>query len=699
MKKFSSLTVKIPAQLIAMLLIIMVLLSFTVVQMSRATTEEAIGREVNDLAQMNAAKVYSYLENMKAFSHSLSKEVRHYSKLPRADAQPILIETLTGVLEDDKIFGAYFAFEPNLYFPDTPDGLSYYAYRNNGQVSVDILNDFETYHTGAYYTGARDSKKTYITEPYPYELSNGSTVYLITLSTPLIDNSGQFLGVANCDILADSINGIDFNNGGYKTAYSTILSQEGMYIADSADHEKLGSYLDVQDSRTQELSAAVRDAKSYLREGKNEHFKNAKAIVSYIPITLEGTNLCWSSGFIVNQSEMFEQQNHMTLVIVLTCAVSLLLLSLFTYRIVKRSLSPISYVMTLAEKMRRCDLSENVAAIKIPDDELGELAHIFTQTGSDLSVIINDIGACLNSMAEGNFRIRPQHEERYVGQYGEILEDMKRISARLSQTLLQIEESSNQVQSGSEQVANGAQALSQGATEQAASVEELVTTINELSDKIKGNAEDASVANSIAADAGSDVTESNEHMQELLRAMTQINDTSAEIGKIIKTIDNIAFQTNILALNAAVEAARAGVAGKGFAVVADEVRNLASKSAEAAQDTTALIQNSMLAVENGSKLAFSTADSLEKVVERVHSMEEKIKNIASASEEQAESVERIAQGIDQISAVVQTNSATAEESAAASEELSGQANMLKSMMVQFTLRDDLDPAFDDVYHA
>lgn len=666
-------------------LLIMVSLSSVVVYMSRAETTKSINHEVNYIARMNATKVYAYLENMNAFSQSLAKEVYHYSVLSQEDAQPILIDTLKGVLESDKIFGAYFAFEPNRYFPETPNGLSYYAYRNDGEISIDILHDYQTYANGEYYAGARDSKQTYVTEPYPYKLTNGETVYLVTLSTPVVDKNGTFLGVANCDILADSINQIAFENGGYQTAYSTILSKENVYIADSADAQKLGTGMDIEGETGEAISAAVKNGETLLTEGRNKHFDNKKAIISYIPITLEGTNLCWSSGFAVNKEEVFAGENVMTRIIVLVCAAGVLLLSIFTYRIIKKSLSPISYVMQLAEKMRCCDLSKTACEITLHDDELGKLAQIFTQTSDDLTIIIKDINYCLGEMAKGNFHVSSQCTERYVGEYIHILEDMRKIRETLSQTLYQIGETADQVQNGSEQVALAAQAFAQGSTEQASSIEELLATMNGLSENIKSNAEDAGMANQIAQEAGSSVTESNHQMKELLSAMEEINLSSTEIGKIIKTIDSIAFQTNILALNAAVEAARAGVAGKGFAVVADEVRNLASKSAEAAKNTTTLIQNSIVAVEKGSHLANATAVSLEKVVNRVHDMEEKIKNIAVASEQQSHAVENVAEGIDQISGVVQTNSATAQESAAASEELSGQANILKSMMQQFTL--------------
>ena len=686
---FSSLTVKIPTLLISLLLIIMVSLSSIVVYMSRAATTVSINNEVNYLAQMNAAKVSSYLETMNAFSQALSKEVRRYSYLNREDSEPILIETLKGVLENDKIFGAYFAFEPDRYFPETPDGLSYYAYRNNDKVLVDILMDYDLYSTGDYYVGARDTNKTYVTEPYAYELTTGETVWLVTLSTPVTDKNGRFIGVANCDILAESINSIAFNDGNYKTAYSTILSEQGMYIAESFDKSKLGTYL--ESSEKQKILDAAKNGISLLMKGKNEHFKNEKAIVSYIPITLSGTNVCWSSGFIVSESEVFAGQSRMTAVIVVACIISILLLSIFTYTIIRHSLSPISYVMNLADKMRRCDLSKTQTNIKLPDDELGQLGRILTEVSDDLTAIIKDINYCLNHMAAGNFRVDSQCEERYVGEYSHILRDMKKIKQQLSDTLWHIEESSEQVQTSSNQVALGAQTLAQGSTEQAASIEELVTTITELSERIKNNADDARIAKTFAEEAGAEVTESDEHMQDLLTAMAEISETSVEIGKIINTIDNIAFQTNILALNAAVEAARAGAAGKGFAVVADEVRNLASKSSDAAKNTTTLIQNSVSAVEKGSKLANATAASLEKVVEKAQNVEYKIKNIAAASEEQADSVASITQGIDQSSAVVQANSATAQESAAASEELSGQASLLKSMLARFVLPDDQTP--------
>lgn len=321
-------------------------------------------------------------------------------------------------------------------------------------------------------------------------------------------------------------------------------------------------------------------------------------------------------------------------------------------------------------------------------DEMGSLAKAFKNMTMILGDVISDASRLLREMADGNFDVRTKAEERYVGQFQGLLSSMRKLNRDLSMTLGQINQSADQVSSGSGQVSNGAQALAQGATEQAASVEELAATITNISHQVKTTADNAMEARHQANTAGDEVDECNTQMKDMMAAMEEITRTSNEIGKIIKTIEDIAFQTNILALNAAVEAARAGEAGKGFAVVAEEVRSLASKSSVASKNTAELIESSIEAVARGTKIANSTAESLMRVVDQVRSASGKVDDIANAAEEQSGAIEQVTLGVDQISSVVQTNSATAEESAAASQELSEQASMLKSLVAKFSLREE-----------
>lgn len=321
-------------------------------------------------------------------------------------------------------------------------------------------------------------------------------------------------------------------------------------------------------------------------------------------------------------------------------------------------------------------------------DEMGRLANAFRNMTEILEAVITDASRLLGDMADGNFAVRTEAEERYVGSFQSLLMSMRKLNRNLSSTLSQINQSADLVASESGQVSNGAQALSQGSTQQAAAVQELAATITDISHQVKDTADNAVEARSQSGAAGDEMEECNQQMQEMMEAMEEISRTSNEIGKIIKTIEDIAFQTNILALNAAVEASRAGSAGKGFAVVADEVRNLASKSSDASKDTAELIESSIKAVERGTQLADSTAESLVKVVEEVRSVASTVGAIADAAEKQAGAIEQVTLGVDQISDVVQTNSSTAVQSASASQELSGQAEMLKELVAKFVLQED-----------
>lgn len=447
----------------------------------------------------------------------------------------------------------------------------------------------------------------------------------------------------------------------------------------------------------------VEELEDLMESGKNskesvynhaKKFENAQAIdvyfQDYLPVlikSIESLDKIEASSS-ANATNIFNSSmKTMTTTTIFLITLSVLALGITVFLavyITKGLTQPIKEIENAALKIVEGDF--DVTINYVSKDELGSLAATMQRMTKMLKEMIDDIGEGLEALGHGDFTQDTSNPEMYVGSFKRLLDSMRAIIKRLTVTLSNIGQSSDQVSSGADQVSSGAQSLSQGATEQASSVEELAATITQISDQIKQTASGAQEASALATDTGNAMTESNLKMKDMIKAMVEISDCSSEIGKIIKTIEDIAFQTNILALNAAVEAARAGEAGKGFAVVADEVRNLASKSAEASKSTSVLIENSIKAVENGTHIANETANSLTETVEDAKKVIENIDEISRASVEQAQAINQITIGVDQISTVVQTNSATAQESAAASEELYSQSQVLKNLVGQFKLK-------------
>lgn len=355
---------------------------------------------------------------------------------------------------------------------------------------------------------------------------------------------------------------------------------------------------------------------------------------------------------------------------------------IITNKLTKRICIPTKKMVACAEQLAEGNLGVDIESAS--NDEIGMLAKSLKATIDTWKIYIDEIKRILGKLAEGNLDIESSVE--FKGDFNAIKEAMKKIVESLNQTLWQISRASDEVTNGSNQVSSGAQALSQGAVEQADSLSAISDAISHISNQVSENAEQAGKASDKVGQAGEKIRNSNDKMQYMLVSMKEIMKTSSEISKIMGVINDISTQTNLLALNAAVEAARAGEAGKGFGVVAGSIRDLAAKSADAANNTEALIQRSIKAVDTGSKLADETADSLDSTVKLVEESAGYIDIIASASEQQAKSIQQVTDSVKHITDVVQTNSATAEESSATSNQLYQQSSMLRKLISGFHLK-------------
>ena len=320
-------------------------------------------------------------------------------------------------------------------------------------------------------------------------------------------------------------------------------------------------------------------------------------------------------------------------------------------------------------------------------DEVAEMIETARQVADNLNVIISDSGKLLNEMADGNFAIATEHEERYTGKFNDLLVGIRNMNRKIDESLRQVEETAEQVSLGSGNMAEAAQSLAEGATEQAGAVEELQATIADITANVEHTAENLQKSHADARKYADDADHSREQMHAMVEAMQRISESSMKIENIISELEDIASQTNLLSLNASIEAARAGEAGKGFAVVADQIRKLAEQSAASAVSTRELIEGSIHDVEEGNKAVALVSETLDEVIKGINDIADTSKSLSENSQSQATAMEQAEQGVNQISEVVQSNSAMAQETSATSEELSAQAETLDNLVRQFTLRE------------
>lgn len=604
-------------------------------------------------SKVSAISMFEKNANMQQYFHAVSnpEDIPEYEKID------IVLGELSGAQErmaGEKVLQAWLA-----------DARTDSCLMSDGKV---VAEDIEN---TVWYQQAAPSRQAVVSEPYA-DAATGKQVVSV-VSPVFAEDEENVLGFVGFDVFVDSLeellSGIEVGKEGFIEVLSN--SKEYIYSGDSA---VLGLNID-------EL-AIGKDYKNKVKSNYNGLADFAYDKIQYTAVFQNCQTTGWLAIATIPMSEVNATRNHLIGVLIFLSVIILAILISVIIIIVKKKMEPLTDISSNMEDFAKGSLEVDVRAKS--NDEIGRLADSIRSSVYSLKRIIEDITHILGEISRGNLNISV--DDNYIGDFRFIKEALEQIIGSLNSTLGQIDRSAQQVSLGSEQVSQGAQALAHGASQQAESVEYLAVSSAEIFQQITANANSAAKASQNVVKVRDAVEQSSLRMQEMLSAMEAIRSSSCEIEKIINTIEDIAFQTNILALNASIEAARAGESGKGFNVVAGEVRNLAAKSAKESKNTAALIENSLTAVENGARIADETARTLQNVVSGVKEVVEAINGISESSARQAHSVKQVEQGIEQISDVVQANSATAQESAAASEELSAQAQLLKELIEKFQIK-------------
>jgi methyl-accepting chemotaxis protein len=594
---------------------------------------------------------------------------------------------------DESVKNAVGNYKSSIKSIATDPSLTDPAQKANWQQNLNYLaqsNDFSSAglidSTGKSLDGKDFSKK----DMFLYASSSG------TISTTMNDDDGNlglclsakvnngtnFDGVVYAFLSVSKFNQIISNVSIGDKGYGFIVDSDGKIIADKSTENVYNgvNYIEMakNDSSYSDIAKLIHCMIGHQAGKQYVNLKGEQKYVFYAPIL----DTDWSVAVLADVNEMMADFYKALWIVIAVTAVFILMAIFLSIRISNPVVRPILQLKDRVGALAEGDLHSEVPAIHT-GDEIESLADTFGGMINSLNAYIREITDVLGSIADGDFTINTQQD--YKGDFAAIKKALDSIVVSMNETFRKIHGTAEQVAGGSQQLADASQALAQGATEQSGTIQELSSSIQKIASQADSSAKSAAKANEISNQAEQEVSGGNERINRMAGAMEKIRESSSKIGKIIKTIQDIAFQTNILALNAAVEAARAGEAGRGFSVVADEVRNLANRSGEAVKSTSTLISESADAVDEGRKIAEDTAQYLKSVIEDVRKMSQLLQAITTAAGQQADSVRQVNGNVEQISAVVQTNSATAEEGAATSEELSHLAGSLNEMLAKFKL--------------
>ena len=690
-KRSHSLSGRISLSLGIIMLFLFALMTAFILAVASAAFNKKNEQNMNALSNLNASRVNKITVNTSNTMKSLAESFVNFHKedgedsalsgkskleeatgaltVSEAEEEYYLMKTMQGFAKNNLgIVSQALLLEPDAFSKEN----SNYSLRYDTDGDKFSLVPYEVYGTQDFYKQAQESKTASATLPMENADTGKGSFYM---TVPILDGD-RFLGIVTTEISTEVFNELDMSTLGYENVFFDVLDNQNNFV-----------YSNNPDAKGKNLGDLIGQKYSDMlvekMQSKEAFFQRDSQVRYYVPLQIEGVD--WWVQTAMTIPHFDQEKNQLLFALILSEVIIFILVQIINFLRISNALKPLKKISEAGKEVAGGNFD---VEIHYPQqDEIGELSRSISEVIGRSKKIVFDLRDRLDAMAGGNFTENLESEE-YVGDYAPLLESLKHIQEDMNRTLQEVHASSVQVLSSAEQVNTGAQSLSQGATEQASSIEELSANMQDISQSIQASTKTAGDAYKLQGEAGVAVLQSNEKMEEMRKAMDDITAKSNEISKIIKTIDDIAFQTNILSLNAAIEAARAGAAGKGFAVVADEVGNLAQKSAKAAQNTGLLIEETIEAVEKGAKITEETAESLNSVSKSTEEVNTLIEKISAASSKDLEGITSLNQGLQQISSVVQANSATAEQSAAASEELTGQANKMNELVERFQLKEE-----------
>ena len=643
----------------------------------------AVGTAIFQIMETNIQQLTNdkLTSDSRAASGDIELFLQQYVEVPKQFAQNVEVQDMMGKIgagqqmEQDPRFGELLATMENLAGEDTNILSVFLADVDARQYVTSSGENVQNYETTErpWFVEMKQTNALTLTEPYE-DFTTKKLV--VTIAAPVYQkNTQQIIGAVGLDLVVDNLRTSMSQYKLGETGFYIMISSGGriIYHPDSTKINQNITDIDLSQNFKNTISAKTEGLLEYTSEG----------VHSYGYLSAVG-DTGWMIATGLPDAEYNAVYNQILFVWAIAMLLAMVVVAAFIVVITRGLVAPIKKLEIVANQIADGNLDVSVEVET--RDETGKLAAAFNRTVSQLThyrEYIQEIVSVLETMAQGDMRIRLQHE--YAGEFAPIKQALLDISGALNNTLTTINEIAEQVNSGAEQVSSAAQALAAGATEQAASVEELSSMLTRIDEAAKKNAQEADGALELIDQSTQQFRRIDQRVNGLKEHMRDISKSSEMIMGITHAIEDIAFQTNILALNAAIEAARAGTAGKGFAVVADEVRNLAAKSAEAVKRTAELLEESGQTVEKGSVAVDEVSLAMGDVVSLAEQVDTSVHTMGRSAQDQAQAIMQITDGLSQISAVVQTNAATAEESSASSEELSAQAGVLHKEIRKFQL--------------